>query len=280
MASSGSRPTEGARAPLTLRYLGVAGWEIACQGKVLLLDPYYSRPALEGPIHPDLAAIARHRPEHVDAILIGHSHIDHVLDAPTVARDTGALILGSASTAALARASGIPPAQIVPVRGGEDYQFEGFSVRVVPSLHSALGHKTVIGANIAADPKLPLSFDDYAEGGTFAYLVRIGGHVLFLASTANFIEREVDGLRPDVAIVATGLRDELFDYTGRLMRALGRPRLILTNHFDDWRAPPERCTAGRPAPSDDLAAFTDEVHAVAPATRVIGSCPFEPITLP
>jgi hypothetical protein len=42
-----------------------------------------------------------------------------------------------------------------------------------------------------------------------------------------------------VAIVATGLRDRIRDYTCRLMRVLGRPRVVLPTHFDDFRAPAE-----------------------------------------
>ena len=94
------------------------------------------------------------------------------------------------------------------MRGGEDYQFDGWSVRVLPSLHSALDGKHTVGGALAGPPALPMGFADYAEGGTFAYLVRLGGHQILLLSTANFIERELAGLRPDVAIVATGLRAE------------------------------------------------------------------------
>jgi len=75
-----------ARAPLTLTYLGVAGWQLEADGHTLLLDPYFSRPDLDGPVVPDAAAIAARTPPRVDAILIGHSHVDHLLDAPTIAR--------------------------------------------------------------------------------------------------------------------------------------------------------------------------------------------------
>ena len=265
-----SRP----RTPLTLTYLGVAGWQLEAGGRTLLFDPYFSRPDLSGPIVPDAAAIAARTPAKVDAILIGHSHVDHLLDAPSIARATGAQLIGSASTAAVARASGVPDDHIVTVRGGEDYQFDGWSVRVLPSLHSALDEKHVVGSDLVGTPKLPMGFADYAEGGTFAYLVRVAGHEVFFLSTANYIERELVGLRPDVAIVATGLRQEIYDYTCRLLRALGNPPRVLVNHFDNWRAPP----TDEPV-SEDLEAFLAEVEACAPGTVVTVPQHFRSMTI-
>ncbi len=238
-------------------------------------DPYFSRPDLAGPILPDAAAIARHAPRKADLIVIGHSHVDHLLDAPSIARATGAQLLGSVTTAHVARAHGVPDDRIITIKGGEDYEMGGYSVRVIPSLHSALGDKHVFGGALAAPPKLPMKFADFEEGGTFIYLVRIAGHQVLISSTANFIERELEGIRPDVAIIATGLRQEIHDYTCRLLRVLGHPPLVYANHFDDWRGPPDDAP-----PSDDLKAFLEEVRRCAPGTRVEIPKHFERMVVP
>ena len=267
--------TESARPPLTLTYLGVAGWQIESGGTTILIDPYFSRPQLDAvPIVSDPAAVAAHAPKHAQLILIGHSHIDHLLAAPAVALATGAQIIGSESTAAIARSLGVPDEQRVPIQGGEDYAFGDVSVRVIPSLHSALGDKHTVGGK-PATVLPPRAFDDWAEGGTFDYLVRLGGHVVFVSSTANFVEREVEGLRPDVAIVATGLRQEIHDYTCRLLTALGKPPVVFPTHFDDWRHAPVD-----PPLDDDMRAFFNEVTSCAPGTRVEMPSHFAAITLP
>ena len=142
-------------------------------------------------------------------------------------------------------------------------------------LHSAPGHKHTFGARFAAAPTLPLAFDDFPEGGTFAYLIRIGGHQVFVLGSANFIEREVEGLRPDIAIVGVGLREEIHDYTCRLLRALGHPPRVYANHFDDWRGP-----AVDAAPDEDLRAFGAEVERCAPGTTVIIPSHFAPMRIP
>jgi L-ascorbate metabolism protein UlaG (beta-lactamase superfamily) len=129
------------------------------------------------------------------------------------------------------------------VRGGEDFQFDGFSLRVIPSLHSPLLDKRYNDGYWAGSTrpglKVPLHGSDYAEGGTFIYLLRIAGHQMFIMGSMNYIEREVVGLRPDIAIIGSGeSRNENYDYAGRLMRALGDPPVVFPTHWDSYgRAP-------------------------------------------
>jgi L-ascorbate metabolism protein UlaG (beta-lactamase superfamily) len=272
-----------AAAPLTLTYLGVAGWSISDGAHTVLVDPYFSRPNLAAgaklasdPVALDAAFASGRLPARADVILVGHSHVDHVLDAPAVARRTGASVMGTASTSNYARATGLPVQQVIPVKGGEDYAFDGFSVRVIPGLHSALDDKHLLGADQLIPPgKLPTTMDEFAEGGTLNYLVRLGGRQVLVIGSANFIERELVGLRPDIAIVATGLRQEIYDYTCRLLRTTGNPPLVLTTHFDAWTKPAE--TPLSDAARKDLADFTAEVKGCAPATRVIVPRTFEPM---
>ncbi len=273
--SAPAHPASPVRSPIILTYLGVAGWQIEAAGKVVITDPYLSRPTdPDAPLVPDAAAIAAHTPARADLVVVGHSHYDHLLDAPAVALRTGAQLLGSASTTRVGRASGVADERLITVKGGEDFAMDGFSLRAIPSLHSALGAKHVFGTEIPPEPKLPMPQAGYQEGGTFAYLVRIGGHEVLVLDTANFIERELVGLRPDIAIIAPGLREEIHDYTCRLLHALGDPPVVIATHFDDWKGPP----VDGPT-SDDLAKFADEVRACSPRTRVILPKHFERITL-
>lgn len=278
-AATSPRPAPTMR-PLTATYLGVAGWTLSDGQHTVASDPYFTRPSFAAgvPVAPDEAAIAAHTPARLDLIVVGHSHVDHVLDTPALARRTGAQVLGSISTANYARALGLPDQQIVPVQGGEDYAFDGFSVRVMKGLHSALGDKHSRSAftAISSSDKIPTTMDEFGEGGALHYLVRLGGHQVLIIGSANYIERELDGLRPDIAIVATGLRQQIYDYTCRLMKALGNPPIVLTNHFDSWTKPASTPLA--PDTLADLEAFTAEVRACSPGTRVIVPRPFEPMT--
>lgn len=276
-------PAPAAASPLTLTYLGVAGWSITDGTRTVLVDPYFTRPtfAKGAPVATDPRALAaafaaKQLPERADAIVVGHSHVDHVLDAPAVAKQTGAQLLGTSSTANYALAAGLPANQVVPVKGGEDYAFDGFSIRVIPGLHSALDDKHLFGSNQVIPPGLlPRTMEQFAEGGTLNYLIRLGGHQVLVIGSANFIEREVDGLRPDIALIAPGLRQEIYDYSCRLMRALGNPPTVITTHFDAWTKP--ALTPLSPDALKDLADFAAEIKSCSPATRVIVPKTFEPL---
>ena len=97
-----------------LEWLGVAGYRITFEGRSLLLDPYFSRVPFRNvvrriPALPDPRLIDRHVPagEAVAAVAIGHTHFDHAVDAPAIARRLGCKVYGSASLAALMRLHGL-----------------------------------------------------------------------------------------------------------------------------------------------------------------------------
>lgn len=283
------RRTSRRPATLELTHLGAAGWEIIDGQRVILLDPYLSRlrfrgrfgshdapPSLGdtrrvfGPddeLVPDTAAIDAHVTR-ADFILHSHSHFNHTLDMPYIARKTGAVVVGTESTTNLARAGGVPEAQLRTVRGGEDYELGGFSVKVLPSLHSALNGKLYFDSRVVPrDFNGPRRLGNDVEGGTLAYLLRLGGHQILWFGSMNYVEREVRGLRPDVAMIAAARqRLEIHDYTGRLMRALGFPPIVFATHWDEQSFP-------FGAPQDErlreAEVFVKEVKAVSPRTCVV-----------
>lgn len=145
--------------PLKLKYLGTAGWIINGGSVTVLLDPYISRVKLgTGPgIHSDDNRTTVMRSDYyasdtigidslitsADFILVHHSHFDHLADVPYIAHKTGAKVVGTETTCNILRGYGIPDEQLYPVKGGEDYQFENISLRVIPGIHSALNEKLI-----------------------------------------------------------------------------------------------------------------------------------------
>jgi hypothetical protein len=93
-------------------------------------------------------------------------------------------------------------------------------------------------------------------------------HIDALAfGSMNYIEREVDGLRPDVALIgAMPERNEIYEYTPRLLHALGYPRMVLPTHWDRFNLPYDLSQAPAIA---RVRSFVDEVKAASPKTTVI-----------
>jgi L-ascorbate metabolism protein UlaG (beta-lactamase superfamily) len=126
--------------------------------------------------------------------------------------------------------------------------------------------------------KAPLTLEQiHPEGGTLAYLIRLGGHQILAFGGMNYIEREIMGLEPDVALIGAGAsRKEIYDYSGRLMRDLHYPRLVLPTHWDNFLAPYE---ASQQPALEAMQSFVKEIVDASPKTRVIVPKYFQPITL-
>ena len=273
------------KAEVRARYLGVTGWEITDGKTHILIDPYLSRlpgppadggtggPEWPGKLKqddlavPNTAAIDRYV-ERADYILLTHSHYVHALDTPYIARTRKAIIVGSESTANIARDFGVPDSQIITIRGGEDLDFGTFSVRVFPSLHSFGPGKHYFHPGTApAGVKWPLRFRDFVEGGVYGYLIRLDGVQIVAFGSMNYIEREVTGLHPDVALVASSpMRKEIYDYTGRLLRALNLPQLVVATHWDFSQLPFDASFERQHKEAEE---FVAEVHSVSPHSKVI-----------
>ncbi len=141
---------------VTACWLGTAGIALHDGTTGLLLDPFVSRPGvlrvgLGRPVAPDEAQVAswlRHLAmDPVAAVMVSHSHYDHALDAPVFALRTGAVVLGSESTAWLARGAGLQEARIKVVVPGRPERFGAFEVTFLESEHpAALLGRVLIGS--------------------------------------------------------------------------------------------------------------------------------------
>ena len=289
VSSVSARPATGSlvqpgSAGVNLRCLGTAGWEVSFGTTTILLDPWLTRTVLGGllgrtsnpmtPVTPDEALIDQHI-QKADIILISHGHYDHTPDIPYIVQKTGARVFGSETHLNLMRALGAPEAQLSTVRGGENMRFDGFSIEVFPSLHGLSATKQILAPRhlITVPSPPPLVSADFPEGDTFDYQITIADRFrLFVMGTANFIERALTGLEPDLALLAVPNYTETYQYVPRLMHVLGNPRLVLPTHWDNWEKPLDepavdlRDVIGAAGNVDN---FMAEVQQVSPGTETV-----------
>lgn len=284
---------------IEMTYLGTAGWIINDGDVVVLIDPYITRAKYGGGGHPDDA-----RPDYargdivpsdetlidriidgigapVDFILVHHSHFDHLADVPYIARKTGASVIGTETSMMILKAYGIPEEQLYAVGGGEDYQFDNFSVRVIPSIHSALNEKHYHDTrryDRSTELKAPLPVDEFIEGGSLQFLARFAGHEVLTAGSMNFLERELEGIHPDILLAGiNGSRLGLYNYDERLLRVTGYPPIVIPTHWDNFRLPygfSQQDNIER-----NLIPFEETMRTISPQSRVIRPVHLETIEL-
>lgn len=285
----------GEASPLRLTYLGAAGWIIEDGAVTVLVDPYISRLKYGGGGHPDDSRPNFARTDlawsdttmidsvitEADFILVHHGHFDHLGDVPYIAKKTGAKVIGTETVITILRAYGVPSEQLYAVQGGEDYQFDGFSVRVVPALHSALGEKRYFDSRrwtAESGLEAPLRINQFIEGGSLSFLARFNRHEVLTMGSMNFIEREFEGLRPDILLAGVnGSRLGLYKYDERLLTVTGFPAVVIPTHWDNFRLPygfSQEANYQR-----NIVPFMQAAQEVSPRTRVIPPVHLEPILI-
>ena len=246
--------------PFIVRWLGTAGFAVECDGHTVLIDPYLTRASLwtclRGGLRSDPALVRRHAPR-ADAIVLGHTHFDHALDAPSIALSTGARVFGSHSAAALCRAHRVPEAQIVDVEalcadrpsGPHVAEVGPMRLRFFPSAHSRflLGRVPFPG-EISDCDDIPMPMSHYRCGAVFGLEISAHGRTIFHVGSAELVEEGLrDGPRQvDLALLCVAGWTSSRDLPERAVRALS-PRAVLLSHWDDFLRPIDRPAKALPA---------------------------------
>jgi len=282
------------RGQVRIQYLGVGGYLVQRGDDVVLFGPVYSNPSLleamgDHQIRTNRALVDRLLPREAakaSAIVIGHSHYDHLMDTPYIANTyaTAAKVYGSRTTASLIAAA-IPEARVMDVgpaaaaqRHIDIEQGAGAPARMrlwpIRSEHSDQFRVKVplTGVNIpfhvwrgeVSEPlsALPATSSGWAEGEVYAYLLDFlddQGQVEFRIyyqdvgtdAPVGFPwggKEPPDGKRVDVSLICLGGDFEhLHDHPEGIIKAT-RPRFLLLGHWENFFVPQDDiCRTGKVA---------------------------------
>jgi L-ascorbate metabolism protein UlaG (beta-lactamase superfamily) len=229
---------------LELEWLGVSGYRLGYAGHDLYVDPYVSRVPLRAvlarrPALPDPACLERYvRPAgKAVAVLVGHTHFDHAVDAPALARRLGCPAYGSSSLAALMRLHGAGELAVeaVPHRR---YELGPFTVSFTPSQHS----KLLLGLAVPCAGELSCEHLDglvpgaYSCGQVYGIRIEVAGISFYHQGSANLLDDELDGSPVDVFLAGVAGRGFTRDYWRRILPRLD-PRVVVPTHYDDFFRP-------------------------------------------
>jgi L-ascorbate metabolism protein UlaG (beta-lactamase superfamily) len=252
---------------LAITWLGTAGYRIDHEGHSLLVDPYLSRVPLRNVLLrrrslPDPALIDRHLGDlgTLAGILIGHTHFDHAIDAPLIARRHACQVLGSSSLTQLMRAHGIPDLA-VEVEPYKPYELGPFVVSFVPSRHSKLlfGRRVPFDGELTCDHVGGLAPSAYKCGQVYGIHIEVAGISIYHQGSADLIDDAIRHSGVDVFLAGVAGRSVTPHYWERILTRL-QPRTVVPSHFDDFFRPLDDPIAY--ARGVKLEAVPDEVAAV------------------
>lgn len=231
-------------AGLELEWLGVSGYRLSYEGATLFVDPYFSRVpfrdlVLRRPTLPDRAMIERlvKAPGETVGVLVGHTHFDHAVDAPALARRFGCRAYGSASLVNLMALHGLAE-QAVEVEPYRTYELGPFEVSFTPSAHSRLllGLAVPYAGELSCEALDSLCPSAYRCGQVWGISIAVAGIRLYHQGSAELIDEAVREREVDLFLAGVAGRSFSDRYWERILTRL-RPRAVVPTHYDDFFRP-------------------------------------------
>jgi L-ascorbate metabolism protein UlaG (beta-lactamase superfamily) len=227
---------------LRVKFMGVATLLFDDGDTAIMTDGYFSRPsrlAMISKLEPNqeriIKSLERAGVKSLAAVIVVHSHFDHALHSPSVAQKTGAVLVGSNSTANIGRGAGLPEDKIRIAANGQSFEFGRFKVTFLFSAHLPIGYAE---GEIKHPLALPARASEYKMGDCYSVLIEHDGRAILVQGSAGFVPGALNGRKADVVYLGVGGLESMagtyqHDYWREIVQAVGARRVIPI-HWDDF----------------------------------------------
>jgi L-ascorbate metabolism protein UlaG (beta-lactamase superfamily) len=299
LSPAGEIPSGG----VTVRYSGTSTLLFSDGETHWMVDGWFSRPGplktLLGKIEPNMADIdyglAANQVDRLAAVIPMHSHYDHAMDSPEVARRTGAVVIGSEATANISRGWGLPEAQIRVVDDADAVQLGDFAVTFIESRHFQFPDpdmvETMLTQYAIPQPLVPpVSAFDYKLGKAWVLQVEHPRGSFMVIGSAGWVPGKLVDREVDVVFLGVGgLGSQTPQYREQYWAEtieLTSPQRIVPIHWDSLTGPLQGAMTGEvriagflSAGSEDMLSFLKAKAASLPAVPFQTLPRFKPVLL-
>jgi L-ascorbate metabolism protein UlaG (beta-lactamase superfamily) len=213
---------------LQLTWLGAAGFKIETQvGAVIVINPFISQPTSATPAHSlqltDLSP--------VDEILLTESRFVYAMDTPALVKTTGAIAHAPPAVCRHLLEVGVSPNNIEPVKPHKNktvarLNWQAWSVKEI-------SNNFKLPEPVGASPLYELT-TAWLATETVNYTFQTEGLTMVYAGSADWIDPELEGLQPDIALlpVDTAVIDKIVQWVAML-----HPTVIIPHCWDNYFPP-------------------------------------------
>jgi L-ascorbate metabolism protein UlaG (beta-lactamase superfamily) len=191
-------PVQAQTGKTELLWLGQASFRIKSPGgKIIVVDPWITGgPKTPAPYKTDLSALGK-----VDLLLVTHAHVDHIGDAPAIAKLNNTKLYGPADMVTPLITLGLLPADLGHRfnKTGAVKPLPGIKVTAVQAEHSSL----LVWKNPATD-----KMESHPAGEAMGYIIELenGFKIWHMGDTGLFSDMKFisEHYKPDLVLVPIG----------------------------------------------------------------------------
>jgi len=233
-----------ALARVDVRWFSVACVVLEDEETQIMFDPMFTRAGLKhwfnfAKLRADQellsTLIKEHKLDHLKALFASHSHFDHSIDAPVMAKLTGATFYVDESSQIIAKAYQDPLIKTQLFENLKPIKIGKFTITPMKRTHA---HIRTLGLSFLRGP-VPKDFDfdfyDYQMGDTWFYYVEHPQGKILIDQSAEAFVTTIESFTHNVDVLIQGVANRPSDEAvlNGYMTAL-KPSVFIATHFDNF----------------------------------------------